>query len=233
MRTYKVLSALLGYPDGALLAAANDMRAVLDAENCLPSAVRAGIEALIRRLETVEPLTLQEEYVALFDRGRSTSLHLFEHVHGESRDRGQAMVNLIEAYRSHGLAISVPELPDYLPLFLEFVSLLPPAEARATLAETAHILAALASRLKRRASGYAAVFEALVRLTGDREAIASLSGVVAGPDDASDNVAALDAAWEEAPVTFGPGDAASSNCNTGCGKWANVDFIATPAKQES
>src|SRR5512145_976325 len=71
MRTYKVLSALLGYPDGALLAAANDMRAVLDAENCLPSAVRAGIEALIRRLETVEPLTLQEEYVALFDRGRS------------------------------------------------------------------------------------------------------------------------------------------------------------------
>ena len=131
------------------------------------------------------------------------------------------------------IAISVPELPDYLPLFLEFVSLLPPAEARATLAETAHILAVLASRLKRRASGYAAVFEALVHLTGDREAIAGLTGVVAGPDDSSDNVAALDAAWEEAPVTFGPGDAASSNCNTGCGKWANVDFIATPAKQES
>lgn len=233
MRTYKVLSALLGYPDKELIAAADAMRAVLAAEDRLPAASRAGVERLIRRLETVEPLTLQEEYVALFDRGRSTSLHLFEHVHGESRDRGQAMVNLIEAYRSHGLDIAARELPDYLPLFLEFVSLVSAEEARATLGETAHILAALAIRLKRRESAYAAVFDALVRLTGDREAIATLSGIADASDGASDDAAALDAAWEEEPVTFGPGDAVSSSCGTACGKWANVDFIATPAKQES
>lgn len=232
MRTYKVLSALLEYPDDALIAAANDMRAALADDDCLPAAIQAGIETLLRRLESVEQLMLQEEYVALFDRGRSTSLHLFEHVHGESRDRGQAMVNLIEAYGSHGLDITARELPDYLPLFLEFVSLVPAAEARATLGETAHILAALAARLRQRQSAYAAVFEALVHLTGDRDAIASLTGVVVAPDDASEDTSALDAAWEDAPVTFGPGDAAVSNCNTGCGKWANLDFMSTPAKQE-
>ena len=233
MRTHKVLSALLGYPDAELIAATDELRATLAAEECLPTPSRARVERLIRRLETVEPLTLQEEYVTLFDRGRSTSLHLFEHVHGESRDRGQAMVNLIEAYRSHGLDIAARELPDYLPLFLEFVSLLPPAEARATLGETAHILAALAVRLNRRDSAYAAVLESLVHLTGDREAIAKLTAAADSPTSAPDDAAALDAAWAEEPVTFGAAEAATASCNAGCGKWANVDFIATPAKQET
>ena len=150
---------------------------------------------------------MQERYVGLFDRGRAVSLHLFEHVHGETRDRGQAMVDLLALYRKHGLEVTAGELPDYLPLFLEFLSILPVPEAQALLTEPAAILRALAERLERRDAGYAAVIGAVAAL-----AQAPQTGASAIPDDDADYLAALDAAWEEAAVRFGPGEAID-----GCG----------------
>ena len=80
-------------------------------------------------------MDLQERYVASFDRGRARSLYLFEHVHGESRDRGQAMVNLLEIYRRHEFELNARELPDYIPLFMEYLAQRPDGEALDLLAD--------------------------------------------------------------------------------------------------
>jgi nitrate reductase delta subunit len=167
--TLKVLSALLRYPTADLQAAVPKMRAALDAEARLPRRNRDRIDRLLEDLATRDLYDLQERYVLLFDRTRSLSLNLFEHVHGESRDRGQAMVDLMALYQRHGLAMSGAELPDHLPLFLEFLSEVPEAEARGLIAETAHILEAIRLRLKKRKVPYSSVFSCMLALAVDVE----------------------------------------------------------------
>ena len=143
----------------------------------------------------------------MFDRSRSLSLHLFEHVHGESRDRGQAMVDLGEHYAANGFTIRANELPDFLPLFLEFLSAVPAEEARALLGETLPILKALEDRLAKRSSPYASVFRALRAVARGKIDPARLAALEAEPDPSPDDFDALDADWEEAEVRFGPGTA--------------------------
>lgn len=162
--TLKALGALLTYPDETLVAAVPELRAVLDAATSVPDHLKPRLRSLLDTLETTDSFDLQEAYVALFDTGRSTSLHLFEHVHGESKDRGQAMVDLKAHYEALGLTLVPEELPDYLPVFLEFCSLLDPAEASDFLAGTAPILEALGQRLEERQSPYAPVFPVLLSL---------------------------------------------------------------------
>ena len=207
-RTHRALAALLSYPTEELRRAAPEIGAALEEEAILPPPRRAALRALLSDLAGRDIYEAQERYVALFDRGRAVSLHLFEHVHGESRDRGQAMADLITLYREHGLEMAPGELPDYLPLFLEFLSLLPAEEAHPLLGEPAAILRALADRLASRDAGYAAVMEAVAEL-----AAAPAVGASAIPDEDPDDLAALDAAWEEAAVRFGPGEA-MDNCGT-------------------
>jgi nitrate reductase molybdenum cofactor assembly chaperone NarJ/NarW len=204
-RTYRALAALISYPTEALQAAADEIAAVLAEEGLVPAAQRAAIGGLLAELTGRDIYDLQERYFALFDRSRTLSLHRFEHVHGESRDRGQAMADLIELYRGHGLEPTAGELPDFLPLFLEFVSLLPEGEARALLVEPAGILRVLSERLATRNSAYAAVFQALAILANAPHAPVPDIGLDIGQDD-PDDLAALDAAWEEAAVHFGPGE---------------------------
>jgi nitrate reductase delta subunit len=207
-RTYRALAALISYPTDALQAATGEIAAVLAEEGLVAAPQRAAIDDLLAELAGRDIYDLQERYFALFDRSRTLSLHLFEHVHGESRDRGQAMADLIELYRGHGLEPTAGELPDFLPLFLEFLSLLPKNEAQALLAEPAGILQSLAERLVSRKSAYAAVFQALATLA-NAPAIDLPDTSVEDPDD----LAALDAAWEEAAVHFGPGEQIDS-CGT-------------------
>lgn len=205
--TFKVLSALLFYPSGELKQAAAELKAAIDAEALLPAPARDAVVALIDDIASGDLYDLQERYGLLFDRTRSLSLHLFEHVHGEGRDRGQAMVELKALYEEHGLEISARELPDYLPLFLEFLSTRPLAEARNRLSQPLDIIAALGERLRRRDSVYAGVFGALGALAAaapDRE---DLRALLDEPDDDPGDLAALDALWEEAAVSFGPGSA--------------------------
>jgi nitrate reductase delta subunit len=146
----------------------------------------------------------------LFDRSRTLSLNLFEHVHGESRDRGGAMVSLIETYREGGFEPATTELPDHLPVLLEFLSTRPFAEAQETLADAAHIFDALATRLVRRKSRYDATFAALSQLAGAQGDLESVTAMLAQPDDDPTDLTALDAVWEETEVTFGP------DPNAGC-----------------
>ena len=166
--TLRVLAKLLGYPSAELRAHLPDLREALAGERALGSARRAELEALIESLARTPALDVEAAYVELFDRGRSTSLHLFEHVHGDSRDRGPAMVDLAQTYEKAGLYLGPHELPDYLPVVLEFASTQPPREARAFLAEMVHILQAIFSALQQRGSAYASVLGALVELAGEK-----------------------------------------------------------------
>eukprot|EP01037_Dinobryon_pediforme_P017514 gene17514-17714_t len=181
------------------------MRVLLDKEALVSSALRKSLAGLLDELATTDLYESQERYVLLFDRTRSLSLHIFEHVHGESRDRGQAMIDLKTLYEQGGFAISAQELPDYLPLFLEYCATQPLAAALELLGQPAHIFTALAERLHKRNTPYEAVLRvliALAKVTPRAEELEALRAEVAvDPDD----MAALDAAWEEEAVTFGPG----------------------------
>lgn len=202
MLTFRILSALLSYPTRALLDGLDTLAPRLDAEALLPRDQRRALGRFIERLGAASLLDLQEAYVGLFDRNRSLSLHLFEHVHGESRERGQAMVRLAALYRLHGLEIAAHELPDFLPLYLEFLSLLPDATARGLLAEAAPIVAALADKLRARGSDYAAIMEAVAALAARPADPAAVAALAERLSPEADSLAALDAAWEEEAVRF-------------------------------
>lgn len=209
-QTYKVLSLLLSYPGEAIQEVAEELKLALRKDGLLPSGIGGRLEAMIDEMADGDLYELQERYVLLFDRTRSLSLNLFEHVHGESRDRGQAMVDLLATYEAHGLHLTARELPDHLPLFLEFLSTLPEADATVYLREAAHVIAALQVRLEKRESTYAAVFDALAVLAGPPEGAAEIARTALQEDDDPNDLAALDAAWEETAVTFGP------DPNAGC-----------------
>lgn len=210
MKTLKVLSALLTYPTDHLVAAAGELKTVLAKEALLKPKQLAALAALIDDIAQRDLFDAQERYIMLFDRTRSLSLHLFEHVHGESRDRGQAMVDLIKVYEDGGYTPTTSELPDFLPLFLEYLSTRPRTEACAMLGQTVHILSALAERLRKRRSPYEAAVRALVALAATKPSNADLAALMAEPDPEPDDLAALDAAWEDQPVDFGP--AAGHGC---------------------
>jgi nitrate reductase delta subunit len=205
MQTFRVLSALLRYPEQELLDAADELIEVLEAEALLPPSERRTVAAFIEDLARLDLLEAQERYVALFDRNRSLSLHIYEHVHGESRDRGQAMVRLDQLYRLHGLEIAARELPDYIPLFLEFLSLLPERAARSVLADAAHVIAALHAKLGLRGSAYASVMGAVEALAARPAAPDAVAEAVATLPAEADTLAALDRQWEDEAVRFTAG----------------------------
>lgn len=212
MRSYKALGALLTYPEQALVDARGDIAEVLRSERLLRGRPLEAVLGLIEELGARDLMSLQERYVELFDRGgRRLSLHLFEHVHGDSRDRGQAMIALAELYHAKGLMLATSELPDFLPLFLEFLALCSPAEARTHLAGAIPLLVEVGTRLEKRGSSYAAVFAALEVIAGGAGAAAAIRDQVRAEQE-DDSFEALDREWEEAPVTFGPENAPDAGC---------------------
>jgi nitrate reductase delta subunit len=201
MLTFRILSALLSYPTHELRAGAGQAAEVLRAEGLLTESHLEAVSDVLGRIQAMPQLETESAYIETFDRGRSTSLHLFEHIHGESRDRGQAMVRLLMRYRMHGLELHSGELPDFLPLFLEFLSTCRPNEAKKYLSEVADIVSLIGARLRKRQSPYAPVLEAVASLA-PWDAHDGLASANADQEDRDDTPAALDAAWEEAPVTF-------------------------------
>lgn len=205
--TYKALSALLSYPTRDLKAASEELRQALRSEAAVPPSAMRSLERLLDDLRDMDLYDLQERYVFLFDRARSLSLHMFEHVHGESRDRGQAMIDLRTLYEESALDVDAKELPDFIPMFLEFLALQDREEARRLLLAPLSVLTALKERLQKRKSPYAAVFRALEAIAGAEPSARELEELRKAPDDDPNDLEALDAAWEDRPVTFGPGDA--------------------------
>ncbi len=198
--TLRALAILLGYPSREIQENICEIRQALVDEGALGTRDLGHLEKLLENLASDDLLELQAGYSELFDRSRSLSLHLFEHVHGDNRERGQAMIDLGQQYLKNGFFLEANELPDFVPVFLEYASCLPSKEARQTLAQPAHVFAALAERLGKRGTDYWAVFECLVSLAGirpDAEAKASIDQNTPPVDSVN-----IDAEWEEAPVSF-------------------------------
>ena len=189
-KSLRVLARLLGYPDAELRGHLAELRDALHEERALAPQRLAELDALIESLAHAAPLDVEAAYVELFDRGRSTSLHLFEHVHGDSRERGPAMIDLAQTYEKAGMFLADGEMPDFLPVVLEFTSTQPPREAREFLAEMAHIFNAIFSALQQRGSAYACVLGAMLELAGEKAQVVEI---------AADEP--IDAVWQE-PVAF-------------------------------
>jgi nitrate reductase delta subunit len=217
----RVLSRLLSYPDSAVRDDLDDMRAALQAERALTPARKEELHSLIHHLKTGNPLESESQYVELFDRGRSTSLHLFEHVHGDSRDRGPAMIDLLQTYEKAGLLLAPGELPDYLPALLEFVSTQPSAEARSFLSEMSHIFSVIFSALQKRRSPYASALGALLELAGERA-----QAVAVVPDEP------IDTAWEE-PVVFDGCSSKGQGKSTSSDQPQPIHFVRTEASSQN
>jgi nitrate reductase delta subunit len=200
MLTYRVLSAFLSYPAPELKGAAKQGLRILHQEKLLSAKQIACVCDFVDWLRQTPQLDVEAAYIDAFDRGRSTSLHLFEHIHGESRARGEAMHRLLLRYRAHGLELQVGELPDFLPLFLEFLSTRPAREAAKHLAEVADIVALIGRRLRQRGAAHAGLLEIIASLAD--MSTPNSAGLPEPNEERDDTPAALDAAWEEAPVTF-------------------------------
>jgi nitrate reductase delta subunit len=212
-RTYKALALLLTYPTPDLQALAPQALDLIEAEAMLSRPLVQALRKLVGEIVKGDIYDLQERYTELFDRTRSLSLNLYEHVHGESRDRGEAMVALLELYRTHGLDLAANELPDFLPVFLEFLSTLPAPQAASLLGEATHVLEAMGERLKSRGSAYRAIFGALARLAATQADPNALAALLAEPDENPDDLEAIDKAWAETAVTFGPSDVGCSKAD--------------------
>lgn len=228
IRTFMALSALLSYPSADLQEAIPDIRDVITTEAILSPTHAKALQPLLRRLVTGDLFDLQETYVLLFDRSRTLSLNLFEHIHGESRDRGGAMVDLLETYRAGGFDLVGPELPDHLPVLLEFLATQSIASAKDILADAGPILAVLAERLTRRETPYAVVLAALADLGRGEVASDVAAALLAEPDDNPEDMAALDAVWEEAQVTFAPDP--NAGCPISRDILAKMDVSLSPAR---
>jgi nitrate reductase delta subunit len=200
MMTLRALAALLSYPSEDLKANVGQLRDAFAREQMLTNGERQRLEPLLARFERDELLDLQATYSELFDRSRSLSLHLFEHVHGDSRERGQAMIDLARQYMDSGFLLEAKELPDFIPVFLEYASCLPMQEAREMLGQPAHVFAALAERLDKRGSDYAGLFHSLVALADTKPDAAAIAQI--DENTPKEDPATIDEEWEEAPVSF-------------------------------
>ncbi len=209
MDILKVISRLMDYPKAELQAQVAEMESAILGSREISPAMRQRLTGLLHQIYDGDLMDAQELYSGLFDRGRALSLLLFEHVHGESRDRGQAMVDLLALYESLGYHIEVRELPDFIPLYLEFLAHRPDLEAREGLADVAHILGLLSARLRERESDYDALFDSLLMISGVPVDLEELRSKAAG-EQRDDTPEALDKIWEEEAVTFGAGDSCPS-----------------------
>lgn len=190
----RALSALLAYPGAELRAALPEIADAIRDARAIDAQRKDDLTALVDEIAARDPLDAEGRYVDLFDRGRRTSLNLFEHVHGDGRQRGPAMLELKQRYLDAGMQPVVDELPDHLPLLLEYLSCRDFAETKDTIGEIAHILRVLGNTLLQRDSRYAAVMAALLQLGGEKGLDAH-----APVPPAED----IDQAWEEKPA-FAP-----------------------------
>lgn len=210
-KTFKALGIMLRYPSQDWVSEASGLYQVIVDEGLIKdNNDLQRLQQFAMQIQTKDLLDAQEDYVETFDRNKSLSLHLFEHVHGDSRDRGQAMVDLVEVYKEAGLSIGENELPDYLPAFLEYISYLPQDQAIETLQDPIVILKALGKRLAERGSDYSIILNSIVRVLGHNPEVVEIknSPVISYEQ--------LDSEWEEKPVTFLGGEDPNSKSG-GCG----------------
>ena len=213
MKTFKILGLLLTYPTEDIISVFSELEGILNAEEILPEKHIKHIAQFMKEQGNRDLLEIQEEYVDTFDRGRSHALHLFEHIHGESRDRGPAMVDLIDMYASKGLGIKGNELPDYLPLFLEYLSRCDFKEASSLLGEAIDVIAMIGSKLKKRKSPYADIFIAIEALSAVKPDKVKVTEALENAPKDPETLEELDEEWKEAEAFSGDPIADCNSCN--------------------
>jgi len=222
MKTFKLLGLLLTYPEGTVFSASEELVLILREEALLPEKSIEKINAFLTTQRSRDLMDVQEEYVETFDRGRAHCLHLFEHIHGESRDRGQAMVDLSQTYAEKGLKIDSSELPDYLPLFMEYLSICEFLEASGLLGEAIDVIAMIGTKLKKTNSPYADIFESIEALSAVKADEVKVKEALAKAPKDPETLEELDAEWKEAEAFSGdPLADAAIDCST-CNAFPNA-----------
>lgn len=188
----RALARLVEYPEQELVNHISEIDDVINKNGVFNKSITSGLLNLTKLIRASDLLELQEQYVDCFDRGRQTSLHLFEHVHGDSRERGQAMVDLLDTYKQTGYLLDGKELPDHLVVVLEFASTLDEKIAKSFLSEMTHIFDALYTGLAKRNSLYAWIVAAAIDFSGEKVKLVELKPVET----------TMDEEWEE-PAAFG------------------------------
>lgn len=214
METIKVLSVLLSYPNLDVHQNTNELADILKREAVLNKKQLNPVLAFIDDYQQQDLLTLQENFVSTFDRSRNHCLNLFEHIHGESRDRGQAMVDLVDIYAEKGLYIDKKELPDYLPIFLEYLSMCNDKEAQESLGDVIDIVAFIGASLKKDKSDYSVIFNALEDLSNIKANQFKVAQAVAGAPQDPQTYDELDKLWEEQAAFSGEESEDCNSCDT-------------------
>ncbi len=168
MRIYTIMARLLDYPDQELMANLPEMIKLLQQDPAVSGQEREALQQLIAWMQLHHLTGLQETYVQTFDMTPEHDLHLTHHLFGDDRGRGPALIDLSEYYKSMGLELEQGEIPDYLPLILEFVSTLDEMQARVFLGDAAKVLKVLAENLEKKGSPYAR----LMRIVENRGSLA-------------------------------------------------------------
>jgi nitrate reductase delta subunit len=191
---WRVAALLLDYPGGQTLAMADQLIA---AARELPASVGAPLLDLLTEYCDADPLQLAARYVETFDMHRRASLHLTYYAYGDTRKRGMALLRFKHTYRQAGIRLGDSELPDYLPLVLEFAATVDPGQGKRLLAENVPVLELLRLSLLDSASTYAAVVAAVLATlppisTADRRRIAELAAQGPPGEDVGLEAFALD-----------------------------------------
>jgi len=222
MKTFKLLGLLLTYPEGTVYSESNELLETLRSEALLPEKFIKKVETFLIRQKAQDLMAVQEDYVETFDRGRAHCLHLFEHIHGESRDRGQAMINLSETYATKDLYIDNGELPDYLPLFMEYLSRCEFQDATELLGEAIDVIAVIGAKLKKYKSPYADIFTSIEVLSNVKADSEKLKTALRESRKDPETLEELDQQWKEAEVfTSDPLTDAAANSRT-CNAFPNT-----------
>lgn len=221
MLSLRIISRLLDYPNQELWEHLSEIFENVDECTELTEENKTKLKFWIAQNKQTRLFDAQAEYCGLFDRGRALSLLLFEHVHGQSRDRGQAMVDLMQQYQQAGLELNAKELPDHLPLYLEYLATLSQEQVEQGLNDIAPILALLAERLSQRESHYSLLMMILLSLTTVTLNQKPLSEKVS-KETRDDTPQALDQVWDEEQVTFMDNAACDSNTQQHQRRFANT-----------
>ena len=206
IKTYKILSLCLSYPNADLQLFLSEVENELQKEALLSNQKIKDVCSFVNHFKNMNLTDWQALYVQLFDYSRSASLHLFEHIKSDSKDRGQAMVNLLEFYKENGLELSANELPDYLPVFLEFLSTQQTKEAAELLSEPIHIIDRVNKALSEKQNPYSHIFSAIISLSTKQPDKKATENIINNEKPLD-----LDAEYEEEPIEFGVGSSCS-NC---------------------
>lgn len=157
MQIYKLLSALLDYPNQELVEHLPELNEFVAHNPEIDRAEREALQSFLAHLQSMSVTELQADYVKTFDMTAEHSLHLTHHLFGDDKNRGPALIDLGELYKDYGVEVVTNELPDYLPLILEFAAYMDDSEATVFLSDAKKVLGVLTENLQKAQSPYAAL----------------------------------------------------------------------------